>query len=269
MRAAIRSANARPRLTPEIEPLEHQPTPHRGWPPALLAAVAGGLLLLGMVVGVNLSQARCEGYTEQRREISTLINQGKSAIASGMAELYLANNNLCPDAKLEIANLAYQASLRDILSIPQLQARDLGVGQAAALRWQEAERKADSYNLPTSRRTPPMSISVEAYNAGLWALSRAAFVKALESGAVSPHDLKAIAHYYALLRNWGNGLLEQREQEAHQQGLVLLRTAREVSQAYRLPQAEAQQDLVRLLGADSLAWPSPDVTDPVLAWAKR
>jgi len=201
----------------------------------------------------------CTEYKERIRVVQEEIRRGDYTLAGQLAKLPPPDQERsgCPDARRELAALAYTAALEGLLT-PGLD------GHTALLRWQEAEAQADAAGVPRTERLPAMSVAGRAYNASQWELARAAFLQAWQEGDV---DRRAMSVYYATLRNWGVALAERGDEQERPWGLVLLRTADKIAEAYKLSQGEAHQDLVRLLGPDQNAWPPPDLSDPVLAAA--
>ncbi len=145
------------------------------------------------VAALQARQPTCHSYAAEIEALHRLLQQGEFALAERMANLHLTNveRPACPDARLALASLAYTAALKDLTSTPGLD------GHTAVLRWQEAERRAEANGVPKADREPPISVVVEAYNAGLWELARVAFLKAWDEGTADRQALKQVRLYYA------------------------------------------------------------------------
>ena len=207
----------------------------------------------------------CDSYSGEVESLQRLIVQGQFVSAAQLANLDLTNRKLppCPEAKITLATLAYNAALDDLFATGGLD------GRTALMRWQDAEQKADDYQVPKPSRWPAITVVNQAYNSGFWELGRAAFLKAWTEGAVDRQDLNQIRLYYAVLRNYGYALVNQPDGPSRESGLALLRTADEISRAYALNQGEARQDLGAALGPDVKTWPPADASDPVLAITQK
>lgn len=203
-------------------------------------------------------------YAGEIEQLRQLIAQGRPDLVVGMADLYLANQERkpSPEAAQALADLRYQAAYRLVFALTGR--RDHQAGQAALERWQEAEWKAEVRGLPREQRIAPLTAYEDAVDRSLWELARQAFLKAWEQHLVGPEDWRAISSYYSTLRNLGGVLIRSGDQELRKLGLAILRTAREISESYRLGRGEAHQDLVELLGPSTSAWPEPLWDDPVL-----
>lgn len=245
-RAQFRNAPATNGNSPDIGPEPLTKIPWR-----ILTAAGLGIAVIAALLGATIVQSPCSNYSDKISDLETLIFSGKTDTALGLADLALSTTKLCESSKLAVAELRYSATMQEIFKHPQ------GAGDAATLRWQEAEAKADEYKVPKEKR-PTMSVVVQAYNAGLWQLAHAAFLKAWTEGTVRPQDLQAVNIYYATLRNWGKN--------SHQPQLS--RTACEISRSYSLS-GEACSDLVYNFGTDESNWPLPDATDLILAAGKK
>lgn len=198
-------------------------------------------------------------YSREITEITSLIQQGKYATATDLAETHVRSqiNPPSPEARATLAGLSYHATMSG-LYVP---AEDLG--QAAFARWRDAHVRAEVHGV--SPRTAPLTVSQTAAGASLWLLARGAFLKAWESGSVKPTDLNEVSNYYALLRNLGGAMGRQTSSEAKNQAAVFLRTADAISEGYGLGRGEARGDLVEMLGPDITRWPLALEDDPVLA----
>lgn len=205
----------------------------------------------------------CDSYAGEIGSLQDLITRGKFALATDLANAHLNNRKLppCPEARQALSDLGYSASLNDLFASRELD------GRAALLRWQDVEARADANKVPLTKRWPPLTIVAQAYNAGFWELGRAAFRQAWRDGTADHGDPKATRLYYALLRNWGYSQATATDPAKRQEGLVLLRTADEISRMYGLSAGEAHQDLLRLGGVDLAKLPAADARDPILAAA--
>ena len=197
-------------------------------------------------------------YSREIAEITSLIQQGKYATASDLAEAHLRNQADPPsvEARTTLAGLSYNATMSG-LYVP---AEDLG--QAAFTRWRDAHVRAEVYGV--NPRTAPLTVSQTAAGASLWLLARGAFLKAWESGSVKPTDLNEVSNYYALLRNLGGAMRRHPSTASKDQALMFLQTADSISEGYGLGRGEARGDLTEILGPDDHLWPKPLEDDPVL-----
>jgi hypothetical protein len=240
-------------------------------------AVPGSLLGVGLVILVLVGRSAaapppppappppCPGPNVQVTAVERLIKQGQAKLAVGLADSYLGDPSQgpCQPDPVQLAGLRYRAALDDLLS--NTSADDPEESRAAAMRWQENERKADLQQVPASVREAPMTVFGRAYSAHLFALARAAFVKAWELGAVGPGDLQQVAAYHATIRNLGTALLEQatKGKDTRAEAFATLSTGCAIARAYHVG-GEACLDLKDQLGPDDRSWPKPQADDPVL-----
>src|SRR4051812_48579125 len=84
------------------------------WPWPVLAGLVAAVLIVGVFSGVLLSQSHCAGYSQQLQDLGALSNQGKSDVVAGLADLYLANHDACPEAKAALASFSYRAAMQDL-----------------------------------------------------------------------------------------------------------------------------------------------------------
>ena len=215
---------------------------------------------------VLLISRRCSTYDQQIAEIQSLIHAGKPEVAGALAtvDLHDAAHPVCPQTRVELAALAYNATMTGLFQSAQPDTLD----PTPLLTWRSADRQADLWGVPASERLSPLSIASQAYNDHLWDISREAFLQAWRAGLVGSADLSEVSFYLAILRNQGDLLLRSGMASNQHQGAVLLRTGDAISQAYNLGRGECHTDLVRFLGSNESQWPGPDPSDPVLAAAK-
>lgn len=217
--------------------------------------LGGGLtaVLVATVLIAVLTQPRSRSYQQEAAQIRTLIEQGKTDLAVGFADLYLSHNDASEESRLALASVRYVAALQEIFKHPE------AGGEAAVLRWQEAEAKADELGLPKESR-PAMTCFTNAYNARIWPLARACFLTAWSDEKVGPSDRQQIAGYGATLYNWGRELVQENSDD--QQGWQWVATGCTIDEAYRLYQGVACKTLRDRFGRTT---PPPLADDPVLS----
>lgn len=209
-----------------------------------------------------LLHRHCTTDDTQIHYVQQLLQAGQPDAAAAFVEVALrkADPPACPQTRIELGALAYTARLNALFSRVEVSPLDHG----PVLAWLSAERQADAVGVPTEQRLSPLSVVAQAYNAHLWELARAAFLTAWHQGLVGPGDVGEVERYYAILRNYGRVLAQETTGENYQRGLVLLRTADAVSQAYQLGRGEAATDLQSLVAGRHAPWPALDNSDSVL-----
>lgn len=249
------------------ESVDSPPTaPPRAVPWPRVAAGVGVLLLLGAMLWL-VRPSPCSTRRDLIDTLRHLLNQGRPSLVVGLADVALTTTGpgepLCQDAKLAVVLLRSVAARAEVFSIHGYD--DLQAGRLAFERWHEAEAKDEAYGLPREQRPPAMATFKDAVDRGLWELAQAAFLTAWDEGAVGPSDWQAVSTYFAASRNYAGALLRSGDKEQQGRGLAILRTACEISRAYKLGRGEACQDLMSLVGPDQDAWPPPLLNDPVLS----
>ncbi len=228
------------------------PTPS-GSPQSWLAIGAGAAVaILTLVLVLAASQPRSQGYTSEIAQLRELIQQGKTDLVAGLADLYLSRRDASEEAQVALASLRHLAAMEEIYKHPEMG------GESAVVRWQEAEAKADEFRVPRDAR-PPMTCFTGAVNARVWALARACFLRAWADGKVGPPDRQAILGYYATLYNGGSELILRTSDEAR--GWRLVATACAIDEAYGVYQGVACQTLRERFETNP---PPPFLDDPVL-----
>lgn len=208
---------------------------------------------------------RCWTYSDDIQTIQRLADSGRFSSAAALANLDLSDpaRPVCPQPHTALEQLWYTASIEGLLGAAPTSPLD----PSPALAWQSIERRADALGLPTSERTSPLTIFTQAYNRQEWGLARAAFLHAW-GRLVGPSDLSEVEAYYSTLRNLGRALWAQASPAPRHSGLVMLSTARAISDVYSLKRGEATSDLIWLAGPHPRRWPRPDWHDPVLLAGK-
>lgn len=203
----------------------------------------------------------CSSARNEIAATQDLIRRAKFGLAADMASQTVSTQGeeICEQARITLASLAYNATVSDILST---QASNLG--RQDLLHWQMVERQATAAGVPESQRMAPIAVMTQAWNIGKWWLARGAFLKAWDDGLVDHRDLSAVEKYYALMRNLGVNLVERAGPDGRPQGLMVLRTALEISRGFDLQRLEAAEDLRKYIGPDPNGWPPPAGDDPVL-----
>jgi hypothetical protein len=248
------------RRQPDAPSPPQAPRARLPWP--WLVGVGGGALLLGAFL-LGLCYRPCSEAHAEREQIQDFLRRGQR-VAIALAENVLVQQSprLCAEARRALASLWYSASLDDLFLTP---ANDEALGPQTVLRWRTVEQRAEAFGLPRAERLPPTRVAQRAYAAGLWPLADAALREAFEAGELS---LEGTQLRYATLTNWGYQLAFQRTPPQREQAVRLLATAQALATAYRLPSGEACLYL-RQLGYADCTQPAPDVTDPMLAAARR
>ncbi len=221
--------------------------------PILLWIALGATL--AAIVGFTV-QTHCQTYQNQIQEVISLMQQGKTATAADLANNYLASKNVCSEAEVSLASIAYDAGMQELYKHPELK------GQDAVNQWQELEAKADLHKVPKASRSP-MTVFTYSYNSGIWDLAKAAFIEAWRQGLIGPQDRVAISKYYSTNFNLAYTLLDKASPE-EQRALQVMATAAAISRAYEMPQGEAKHYLETRFGKDQTSWPQSDENDLVL-----
>lgn len=271
-------------LAPSPKPAEQEKkslsTPGPKYPLSFLATPALGLLFLlgglGFVMGrvsqpaettaaeQSVAAPACQSYSSLVDDVRILVGQGQLEAAVSWADLYLGDQQkqLCSGTREALARLRYQSARSLALTVPDRETPY--ANETAIRRLQEAEEKAAAQRLSPEQRISPMTLFGEASDRSLWEVARFAFLEAWDAKLVGQHDIQAISRYFATLRNLGGELARHDRHDSKARGLVILRTADEISRTYLLRRGEAQQDLVDFLGTDRARWPAPLTEDPVL-----
>lgn len=205
----------------------------------------------------------CDDGGQARAQVSGFLGKGQLELAVGLVEATLAQQSppLCAEARAALAGLWYGASMDRLFSTPRPDWPGSQVEGQLVERWREIEGKAATYQVPQEGRWAPMTVAIRAYNAGLWALTDAAFRRAWMGGEVGA---QAIQFRYDSLRNWGYHLAHGGGADERERAVRILATARAIADAFQLPKGEACQDLV-VLGYADCREPLPDPQEPVLA----
>lgn len=216
---------------------------------------------------ILLLHHHCTSDDSQIRDVQQLLQAGQPDAAVAFIEIALRKSSppACPQTRVELGALAYTARLNALFSRVEVSPLDRG----PLLGWLSAERQADVVGVPSEQRLSPISVAIDAYNAHLWPLARAAFLRAWQQGSVGPGDVDRVALYYAICRNEGLALIRKESGALRQQGLMVLRTADAISATYRLDRGEARADLTQILGPSVRSWPEADRHDAVLADARQ
>lgn len=236
------------------------------WLLALAASVASVFMLAVVIWAIGSMAHNTSDMRIEIELVKAFIAKGQFASAGSAAEGYLGQANPEPNgtAKVTLASLWYVASLDSLLATPH---KDPDSSRDAGNKWLEIEGTAGRLNLPREARLAPMVVAQRAYNAGLWPLAYAAFKEAWGAGSVGRGS---VGFAYASLRNRGNELAfwPGSTAETREEGSRLLSTAHTIALAYGVENREALGDLKRL-GYDECCLPVPDVSDPVLASARK
>ena len=213
----------------------------------------------------QLEQLRttCDDAGQEQAQVQNFLSRGQTALAVGLAELKLAQQNppLCAAAKSALAGFWYRASIDDLFSTSHPDSTPPEVDQQLIARWEDIESKANSvYAVPKDQLVSPFSLAVRSYASARWALADAAYRKAWAEGLAGP---SSIGFRYDLLRNYGYNLAHKGPANQKQAGVQILGTAQAIASRYSLPKHEACQDLQDLGYKDCRAV-QPDPLEPTL-----
>lgn len=268
-------------------PVEAAPPAAPARQPSSLPFIAGGVLVVLLVVGMIGLQVMggdrpgpeagpgvaaalppepvasappqpsgCNPLTDELAQVNRLVQRGDYAAAVPAAEQALGQQGPCEPSKFAMARLWYQASMGALLTSP---CQDEPTERRHAEQWRALKGQADRFGVPADARASAATLAREAISASCWPLARVAFQEGLQAGEFRAADTGI---YYGVLREWGRHLALRTEYR--QRGEQLLATAQAINRDYSLRRDEACQDL-RLLGYPDCNRVPPDLTDTVLS----
>lgn len=206
----------------------------------------------------------CAVWRTTADQVSDLVNRGRFETAADVAALRLgeAPGELCAETASRLARLWYNARMDALIDSQPAGWYSRQFDENVVAQWHAIEADADRYTIPAQDRWPERTIVDRAYDAHLWALADAAFMKAWVNGKLvdAPSQKR-----YALLRNWGHALAKLGDPEAQELALRLLATAVAISDRYNLRDDLACRELVEVLGIADCRTAAPDLGDPLLA----
>jgi hypothetical protein len=238
---------------------------------ALTASLVVGILFLAIAIftGVWLWQrGQCAGADVETRALDVLVarESWEDAVRQTDAILARYGKNLCSASRQLTTRSGYDGRIGAIFREPHRPGNIEGHYDSIR-KMQAAQIYAAEHGLPEAKRPAAMALVGKAANHGYWMLAREAWLTAWRNGTISHRDTDSVIQYYGLVYNLGDEMATISSEVYRPDGLSLIRTADELSKAFRLAgKGEAHHRLSEMISANEAQWPPP-APDPLL-WAK-